>query len=736
MNLWYEKPAKCWSEALPVGNGSIGAMVFGGITQERIQLNEDSVWGGKPVDRHNPDAKKNLPKIRKLLRDGQIKEAERLARYALSGVPYSQRGYQSAGDMFINMQYAGENAPVSEYKRELDLTQGIAKTTYKINDTVYHREVFSSYPDNIMVIHLQTSRLGALNFDCTLERLHNWQNEARLDNNDSIMFQADTGEGAIAFCARAKCVTDGVIEVIGNHLIVTEASEATLFLNIATSYRNQEKYAQASKRYIDAAVKKGFAKVKERHIADYQSLYQRVELCFSGDEQIEKLPTDKRLERLKQGADDANLFALYYQYGRYLLISSSRAGSLPANLQGIWNDSLTPNWDSKYTININIEMNYWLAGSARLTECEEPYFDLLCRMKENGKKTARMMYGCNGSVAHHNTDIYADTAPQDIYIPATYWVMGEAWLATHIWVHYQYTKDYDFLKEHFDILEQCVLFFDEFLIENEKKELVTSPTVSPENTYILPDGSRGCMCEGTISDTQILDELLMGYVKACEVLGEKAEKIDKAIAIRQQLPKMKIGKHGQLQEWLEDYEEAEPGHRHVSHLYGVYPGSAITWDKTPELMEAAHKTLCRRLQYGGGHTGWSKAWIIILWARFLDGELAYDNFKSLLAESTFENMMDNHPAEGGAVFQIDGNFGAAVGLTEMLVQDLDTGITLLPALPKAWHSGEVKGLGLKNHATIDLKWENGKVLSYEIKGRKGEDFLVKTKEKEEEIIIV
>ena len=742
MNLWYEKPAKCWSEALPVGNGTIGGMVFGGVWREQIQLNEDSVWGGREVERHNPDARKNLSKIRNLLKNGQIQDAERLARYALSGTPYSQRGYQTAGDMFINMLYADDKALLREYKRELDLTRGIVKTMYKMQDTMYEREVFVSYPDNVMVIHLQTSKHGALHFDCTLERLHNWQNEGKLESDDTIMFQADTGEGAIRFCARAQCVTDGNVEVIGNHLIVSEASEATLFLNIATSYRNgqnhgesEKSYAIAAKKYITAAVQKGITTLKERHIADYQNLYQRVDVHFAGDEQVEKLSTDKRLERIKQGYDDANLFALYYQYGRYLMISSSRAGSLPANLQGIWNDSLMPNWDSKYTININIEMNYWLSGSARLTECEKPYFDLLGRMKENGKKTAKLMYGCNGSVAHHNTDIYADTAPQDIYIPATYWVMGEAWLATHIWVHYQYTKNYDFLKEQFDVLEQCVLFFDDFLIENENKELVTSPSVSPENTYILPDGTKGCMCEGTMSDTQILDELLRGYINACEVLGEKTEKIDKANAIRQQLPKMKIGRHGQLQEWLEDYEEAEIGHRHISHLYGVYPASSITWDKTPELMEAARKTLCRRLEHGGGHTGWSRAWIITLWARFLEGDLAYENFKALLAEGTFANMMDNHPAEGGPVFQIDGNFGAAVGLTEMLVQDLDTGITLLPALPKAWHSGEVRGLGLKNQATLDLAWENGTVLSFEIKGRKGDKFLVKMKEKEVLVVV-
>ena len=735
MKLWYDKPAKSWSEALPIGNGTIGGMVFGGINNERIQLNEDSVWGGKYIDRHNPDAKQNLPKIRQLLKEGKVEEAERLAKYALSGVPYSQRAYQSAGDFFLNQFYEKRDMAVSNYKRELDLEEGIVKTEYKVGSTRYQREVLTSYPDNVMAIHLQTSEAGKLNFDCMIERLHNWQNEVQIKDNDTIMFQADTGEGAVAFCVAAKCVTDGKVEVIGSHLVVTEATEATLFLNIATSYRNQQNYTEAVEKYIGNAVKKGFEKIKKAHIKDYQALYQSVQLCLTQNKESEKSPTDVRLSRLKQGEADEGIFALYYQYSRYLLIASSREGSLPATLQGIWNDSLTPSWDSKYTININIEMNYWFAGSARLTECEKPYFELLSRMKENGKKTAQEMYGCNGSVAHHNTDIYADTAPQDLYIPATYWVMGEAWLATHIWVHYQYTKDKVFLENNFDILEQCILFFDDFLIENEKGELVVSPSVSPENTYILPNGTKGCMCEGTMSDTQILNELLMGYIKACEVLGGKEENIQKASKIQRRLPKMKIGRHGQLQEWLEDYEEEEPGHRHMSHLYGVYPGTSITWEKTSKEMWAARKSLERRLEHGGGHTGWSRAWIIGFWAKFLEGEKAYDNFKTLLAEGTFPNLMDNHPAEGGAVFQIDGNFGAAAGFTEMLIRDLGESIVLLPALPKAWKDGEIKGLGLKNKATLDMKWADGKVVDFDIKGEKGAEFRVIIEGEEKEVVL-
>ncbi len=384
--------------------------------------------------------------------------------------------------------------------------------------------------------------------------------------------------------------------------------------------------------------------------------------------------------------------------------------------------NLTPAWDSKFTININTEMNYWIAESGNLSESHMPFFELLKRVCENGKETARKMYGCKGSVAHHNTDIYADTAPQDHYIPATFWVMGEAWMATHIWEHYLYTGDKIFLKEYFDVMTESVDFFGDFLLKNENGELITSPSVSPENVYIMKDGTKGCLCESATMDIEILMELLGDYLSACEVLGITGEKCQKAQDILAGLPKIKVGKYGQIQEWMEDYDEEDPGHRHISHLYGVYPGNSISYEKTPDLMKAARVTLERRLANGGGHTGWSRAWIIGLWTHFLEGEKVYENLEELLSKTTFDNLMDNHPYGAGAVFQIDGNLGASAAMLEMLVQSRDGVVKLLPAIPKAFSDGSVKGVCLRGGLELSMEWKDMKVSNWEITRKKNTGF--------------
>jgi alpha-L-fucosidase 2 len=445
------------------------------------------------------------------------------------------------------------------------------------------------------------------------------------------------------------------------------------------------------------------------------------------------LPTDERLEALKNGEEDPELFATYFMYGRYLLFASSRGTCLPANLQGVWNNSMTPPWESKYTININAQMNYWIAESGNLSDCHMPFFELLKRVCENGKKTAEKMYGCRGSVAHHNTDIYADTAPQDHCISSTFWIMGEAWMATHIWEHYLYTGDRKFLNEHFYILDECVTFFKDFLIRNEEGKLVTSPSISPENVYIMNNGVRGCMCEAPTMDIEILTELLTDYIKAGQTLDIDEKKIKDAKDILADLPEIKIGRYGQIQEWLEDYDEQEPGHRHISHLYGVYPGTSISIDKTPELMKAARKTLERRLSYGGGHTGWSRAWIIGLYAHFMDGDKVYENLNALLCQSTFNNLMDSHPYGAGAIFQIDGNFGAAAAMLEMLVQGDGERFRLLPALPKQFSTGSVSGLCLRGGYELSMEWKDQKVTSYEIKRRENTSYDDADKEIEVEV---
>ena len=563
MELWYEQPAKNWEEALPVGNGRLGAMIAGSPDQETIWLNEDSIWSGKPLNRINPDAKKYLPYIREMIRQGNIANAESLSLKALAGTPNSERAYQSAGELYIKFKNGGE---WHNYRRALDLNKGISTVQYVVDGTKYKREMFASFPEQVMVLHMKAEGKGTLDFCCHLERCHNRTDEVWAQEN-TIGFVVDGGKG-ISFSVQLAVYTDeGDVYPIGEHLLVEGAKEAVIYINIETSFR-EKKFKEVCREKISRAAEQEWEKCRDTHVKDFIEISERMRLTLGAENQqkADLTSTDKRLEAIKNGEEDPALYALYFQYGRYLLLSSSRGNSLPANLQGIWNNSLTPPWDSKFTININTEMNYWIAESGNLSECHLPYFNFLKRLCENGRKTAWEMYGCKGSVAHHNSDIYADTAPQDFYIPASFWVMGEAWLATHIWEHFEYTGDKKFLEEHFEILQACVEFFTDFMIRADDLTLVTSPSVSPENTYIMKDGRQGCMCEGAVMDVEILMELLEGYKKACELLRKPEKHRQQAEEILKALPPLKIGKYGQLQEWQEDYEEAEPGHRHISHL--------------------------------------------------------------------------------------------------------------------------------------------------------------------------
>ncbi|WP_051200868.1 glycoside hydrolase family 95 protein [Butyrivibrio sp. XPD2002] len=734
LSLWYEQPASKWEEALPVGNGRLGAMVMGGVSREVIYLNEDSIWSGKPTDRINKDARKYLDEIRKLIRQGRIPEAEKLSLLALSGTPNSERSYETAGEFVLEFDGVTD---YKNYKRELDLETGCALVSYEADGIKYTREFIASFPDQIMAYHLKAEG-GKLNLTARLDRCHNRLDEVWAET-DEIGFRVETGTG-IPFAVGVKArVTDGEVFTIGEHLVVKDASEVLLLIDFRTEFYcgdydytcgntraylkndslNSEDKAGSVINNVDYAAKKSWSDIFADHVSEFRRGFGTLSLRL-GDDIVDRqcLPTDKRLQALKNGEKDPDLFALYFQYGRYLLFSSSRGKCLPANLQGIWNNSMTPPWDGKFTININAEMNYWIAESGNLSECHMPFFYFLKRVCDNGKKTAKEMYGCRGSVAHHNSDIYADTAPQDHYIPATFWVMGEAWMATHIWEHYLYTGDREFLRNYFEIMSECVDFFEDFLIENELGELVTSPSVSPENVYIMEDGTRGCLCEGATMDIEILMELLNGYIDACEVLGVNDKAVGKVRKILERLPKIKIGKYGQIQEWMEDYDELEPGHRHISHLYGVYPGSSISYEKTPELMDAARVTLERRLANGGGHTGWSRAWIIGLWAHFLEGEKVYENLEALLCQGTFDNMMDNHPYGAGAVFQIDGNLGASAAILEMLVQCRDGYVKLLPALPKEFSEGSISGVCLRGGFELSMEWKDMKVTNWEITRRK------------------